>query len=92
MFRTSYIYISFSQGRIFGRVVTYTYSIEWQKRGLPHAHILIWLENKLQPRNVDKYISAEIPNPNTDPTLHYIVTKHMVHGPCGHLNPNSPCM
>ncbi len=23
------------------------YLIEWQKRGLPHAHILIWLEDKI---------------------------------------------
>ncbi|GBP61670.1 hypothetical protein EVAR_43608_1 [Eumeta japonica] len=68
------------------------YSVEWQKRGLPHAHILIWLLNKLHSNEVDDIISAEIPDPVTDPRLHDIVTTQMVHGPCGALNPLSPCM
>ena len=29
----------------FGKVRCHIYSIEWQKRGLPHVHILLWLEN-----------------------------------------------
>ena len=37
---------------------------EWQKRGLPHAHILIWLVDKVRPEEIDKIISAEIPDPN----------------------------
>lgn len=32
--------------RVFGEVRCYMYSIEWQKRGLPHAHILIWFKTK----------------------------------------------
>ncbi|GBP33831.1 hypothetical protein EVAR_25433_1 [Eumeta japonica] len=67
-------------------------TVEWQKRGLPHAHILIWLLNKLHSNEVDDIISAEIPDPVTDPRLHDIVTTQMVHGPCGALNPLSPCM
>lgn len=31
----------------FGETRCHMYSIEWQKRGLPHAHILIWLVNKI---------------------------------------------
>ena len=30
---------------LFGKVATYTYVIEFQKRGLPHAHFLIILAN-----------------------------------------------
>ena len=37
-------------------------------------------------------ISAEIPDNNEDPLLHEIVTKNVMHDPCGILNPNSPCM
>ncbi len=78
--------------RVFGDTRCYMYSVEWQKRGLPHAHILIWLLNKLHSNEVDDIISAEIPDPVTDPHLHHIVTTQMVHGPCGALNPLSPCM
>ncbi|GAB0086491.1 hypothetical protein DMENIID0001_005660 [Sergentomyia squamirostris] len=49
---------------IFGRVKYCTYSIEFQKRGLPHAHFLIGLHShdKLYtPEQVDFCISAEIP-------------------------------
>jgi hypothetical protein len=45
------------------------YSIEWQKRGLPHAHILIWLKNKIHLAEIDNVISAAIPNPEEDPEL-----------------------
>ena len=68
------------------------YSIEWQKRGLPHAHILIWLFEKIFPNQIDNIITAELPDPQEDPELFKIVKKHMIHGPCGLLNPLSPCM
>ena len=29
------------KGELFGKVVAHMYVIEWQKRGLPHCHILI---------------------------------------------------
>ncbi|XP_061393216.1 uncharacterized protein LOC133328686 [Musca vetustissima] len=77
---------------IFGETRCWMYSVEWQKRGLPHAHILIWLVEKITPNLIDSVISAEIPDPNNDPQLHDIVIKNMVHGPCGTINPNSPCM
>ncbi|RCN45090.1 hypothetical protein ANCCAN_08900 [Ancylostoma caninum] len=62
------------------------------KRGLPHAHILIWLKEKIHPTQIDTIISAEIPNPEQDPGLFEIITKNMIHGPYGPLNPSSPCM
>ena len=37
-------------------------------------------------------ICAEIPDPSVDPEPHQIVISNMVHGPCGCINPNSPCM
>lgn len=62
-----------------------------QARGLPHAHILIILANKiLCARQIDAIISAEVPNPLTQPVLYAIVTKHMIHKPCDD-NPAASC-
>ncbi|GFT64338.1 uncharacterized protein TNCV_403251 [Trichonephila clavipes] len=47
---------------------------------------------KLRPNQIDKVISAEIPNPETDRKLYDTVTNNMTQGPCGALNPSSPCM
>jgi hypothetical protein len=69
-----------------------TCSVEWQKRGLPHIHILLWLENKITPDQIDDVISVEIPNPEEDPVLHDIVKRHMIHGPCGNVKMKSTCM
>ncbi|CAN6999808.1 unnamed protein product, partial [Brassica rapa subsp. trilocularis] len=41
---------------------------------------------------VDEIISAELPNKEEDPEANNLVTKHMIHGPCGVINPKSPCM
>lgn len=68
------------------------YSVEWQKRGLPHAHILIWLKDKIRPEEIDQILSAEILDPSIDRELFNIVTSHMIHGPCRTFNMISPCM
>ena len=67
----------------FGKCVASMASIEWQKRGLPHQHMLIWLDEDIHPRNIDNVISAEFPDPDVDPELFALVKRWMLHGPCG---------
>lgn len=81
-----------TKNHIFGETLCWMYSVEWQKRGLPHAHVLVWLKQKIMPTQIDDVISAELPNPTADPVLFESIRKHMIHGPCGELNSNSPCM
>ena len=83
------------KGQIFGMVVAYFGAVEWQKRGLPHAHFLFTLAEEDVPRtpeDIEKIISAEIPDPESnDPAqkkLFELVKKYMVHGPC---DLTSPC-
>jgi hypothetical protein len=83
------------KGNIFGTAVAHIYTIEFQKRGLPHMHLLIFLKEPyklLTPEAVDSCISARWPDPVTEPLLFETVKTCMVHGPCGADNPRAPCM
>lgn len=60
-----------------GKVQYKMHVIEFQKRGLPHAHILIKFEKDcMHPRDIDQVISAEIPNDLDDVQL---VLEFMMH-------------
>jgi hypothetical protein len=80
---------------ILGRTIAGIYVIEFQKCGLPHAHILIFFTEDCKPHtveDVDRMISAELPNPETNKLAHETVARCMMHGPCGAAFPNAPCM
>jgi hypothetical protein len=81
---------------VMGKVVSWCYVVEFQKRGLPHAHILLTLDaaDKIySARHVDATCCAEIPNKDADLELYDIVVNNMIHGPCGEqYNPDAPCM
>ncbi|GBN06833.1 hypothetical protein AVEN_115960-1 [Araneus ventricosus] len=80
---------------ILGRIVADIHVIEFQKRGLPHMHLLLILadEDKIRdPESIDRIVSAELPDETLDSRLHEIDKVRMIHVPCGVLNPYSPCM
>ena len=80
---------------IFGAVATHVYVIEFQKRGLPHAHFLLILKHRYKlktPEMYDKFVSVELPNSRSYPLIYIMVVQHMMHGPCGNLNLNNVCM
>ena len=78
-----------------GKAIAHMYVVEFQKRGLPHAHILIILAADDKPRtpaDIDRIVCAELPDPDLFPQLYDTVTSCMLHGPCGRRNTNAPCM
>jgi hypothetical protein len=80
---------------ILGRTIAKIYVIEFKKRGPPHAHILIFFAKDCKPHmleDVDRMINVELPNPKTNRLAHETVTRCMMHGPCGAVFPNAPCM
>jgi hypothetical protein len=80
-----------TEGEIFGTVLSYVYRIEWQARGLPHAHMLFILKDKiLSARHIDSIVSAEIPDPYEDPELYDLVGTHMLHPRCD-INTHHGC-
>ena len=92
--------------KVFGKVPAMLWVIEFQKRGLPHIHVLVILSNDDRVESasdVDNIICAELPpNPDSFPKgsderiqaerLENIVIQNMIHGPCGKGYEESPCM
>ncbi|XP_024889920.1 uncharacterized protein LOC112466196, partial [Temnothorax curvispinosus] len=76
------------------RKFAYAGVIEFQKRGLPHLHLLAMLSDEDKPRLqevIDMMVWAEIPDKERYPELNVKVLRHMIHGPCGDHSQRYPC-
>ncbi|GJY14565.1 helicase [Tanacetum coccineum] len=83
-----------TKNQILGATEAIVYVIEFQKRGLPYAHILLWLEDNSKCKTAAQIydiISAELPSPTEDPDGYKAVTDYMLHGPCGKDGKYAPC-
>ncbi|GKE50013.1 hypothetical protein Tco_1481271, partial [Tanacetum coccineum] len=72
--------------------VLFVYTIEFQKRGLPHCHTLLWVDSKnkiTDASQIDEYIFVELPDPVKDPRGYKVVSELMLHVPYGAANLNS---
>uniref|UniRef100_A0A183C067 Helitron_like_N domain-containing protein n=1 Tax=Globodera pallida TaxID=36090 RepID=A0A183C067_GLOPA len=53
-----------TERHVLGKVAGWCYSVEHQKRGMPHIHMLLILDKRgriVSPEQVDEYVSARIP-------------------------------
>ncbi|CAH1418569.1 unnamed protein product [Lactuca virosa] len=72
------------ENHIFGKVQAYVYTIEFQKRGLPHCHICLFMHSDYKLPTVefmDPIISVEIPDKIEDPELYPSVVRLPFHLP-----------
>nr|GEX58342.1 helicase [Tanacetum cinerariifolium] len=80
--------------QIFGACLEVVCVIECQKRGLSHAHILLWLEEACKCKTaakIDDIISAELLFLTNDPEGYKVVTEYMLHRPCKTEGKYAPC-
>jgi hypothetical protein len=83
------------QDGVFSNVTAKMWVIKFQKRGLPHAHILLILDKASKLRTAEDYdsmVSAEIPNSIHHLEAYETVISCMVHKPCGLDFLNAQCM
>ncbi|GJS84949.1 putative diphthine methyl ester synthase [Tanacetum coccineum] len=76
-FKLDHLIKNLKGNQIFGRVQAFVYTIEFQKRGLPHSHICLFLHKNdklVNPERIDDFISAEIPDKDLDPDLYTLFT------------------
>jgi hypothetical protein len=73
---------SITRCKISGKVDGFNYVVEFQGRGLPHIHLLLYIhptEKPYTPEQIDSTISAELPDPICNSRLHDIIVTHNVH-------------
>ncbi|KAE8225393.1 hypothetical protein CF319_g1841 [Tilletia indica] len=70
--------------RHFGKVMYIVKVIEFQKRGLPHAHIIFCVHPELPISAIDNIVSAEVPPPEKA-RLRELILRFMIH-PDDHIN------
>jgi hypothetical protein len=49
-----------TSGKLFGEITDHWYRLEYQNRGSPHVHFVVWLKDK---RNMCQHVSARVPQP-----------------------------
>lgn len=77
---------------ILGHVTGYVYTVEFQKRGLPHAHILMIMHPDDRPRTAADFDAVVCADAQACPELYETASKCMMHGPCGAHDAQAPCM
>ena len=82
---------------VFGPWLGWVWTIEYQKRGLPHLHLKVFLKTDhqfLTTAHIDRFICAEIPTEDDSISLELraIIQTTMVHTHCAGGNSQAQCM
>lgn len=82
---------------VFGPWLGWVWTIEYQKRGLPHVHLLLFLNTDVQfltAAHIDRFTSAKIPTEEDviGQQLRSIIQNTMVHTQCAGGNGHALCM
>ena len=76
------------KGEVLGKVSNHYYKLEYQTRGAPHFHVLLWIEGApvigVDPADevltwIQDRITCHIPDKETNPELHHLVTTFQMH-------------
>ncbi len=76
------------KGQVLGKVTHYFWKKEYQARGAPHYHIVLWIddapvigvdENSKVIKWIEERITCRIPDQKTNPELYAMVTKYQMH-------------
>ena len=76
------------KGKVLGTVDHYMWKKEYQNRGAPHYHVLLWIRDApvIGVDDADKVlawiedrITCKLPDKESDPELHALVTKYQLH-------------
>ena len=65
-------------------VKAHTATMQFQKRGLPHVHILLIMDAECKPKTtemIDNSVSAEIPDRDPNLKLYELITTQNIHEP-----------
>ena len=85
---TFFTEVLLSNANPIGKIIYYALRIEFQMRGSPHLHALIWTSDcpKLTHDNkeayiefIDKHVQAYLPDKENDPHLHELVKTYQKH-------------
>ncbi|XP_069378951.1 uncharacterized protein [Paralichthys olivaceus] len=77
-----------SDAQPIGQVEDYFYRVEFQARGSPHIHLVVWIKDAPEfgedkddevCKFIDQHVTCQMPDPNADPELHKIVSEVQMH-------------
>ena len=73
------------KGAVLGQIDHFYWKKEYQARGAPHYHVLLWIRNApvVGQDKLDEVLQARItcriPDVKSDPNLHSLVTRYQMH-------------